>query len=221
LLGGHRRSRDLLVEQMRHAPHRRPCFVERVDRVGQEREQQPERAREHEGAEEVRGLGACVLTTVDDRPPERRAGDEVRRVLDVQDGVRMPEREVVRGRHVPGEVRAEPDDERGDHRDANAPRKLRRQRKHEQRGRPFRDRDVLEEVRSQQVVERERLERCREDGGEKEHGEDEAGDAPARDRVSADDQVVRERQRRHERECVGLGGPSVRIHSGYAISARP
>jgi len=78
-------------------------------------------------------------------------------MLDVQDGVGVPEREVVRRRDVPREVRPEPDDEGGNHRDANAPRKLRRQRKHEQRGRPFRDRDVLEEVRSQQVVERERL----------------------------------------------------------------
>ena len=41
---------------------------------------------------------------------------EVRRVLEVQDGVRMTEREVVGGGHVPDEVRSEPDEQRGNHR---------------------------------------------------------------------------------------------------------
>jgi len=174
------------------SPDGRPRLVEGVDGVGQECEQQAERAREHERAEEVRGLRAGVLAAVDDRPPQGRASDEVGRVLDVQDGVRVPQREVVCGRHMPCEVGAEPDDEGGDHRDAHAPCEEGRQREHEQCRRPFRNRDVLEEVRGQQVVERERLERRREDGDQEEHGEYEAADARALDAVSSDDEVVGE-----------------------------
>ena len=75
LLAGHRRPGDLLVEDVRQPPHGRPRLVERVDGVGQQREQQAERAREHERAEEVRGLRARALAAVDDRPPERGAGE--------------------------------------------------------------------------------------------------------------------------------------------------
>ena len=163
LLDGHRRAGDLLVEQVRPSPDRRARLVEAVERIGDEREQQAERAGQDERGEKVGGLRDRVGATVDDRPPECEPGHEVRRVLEVEDRVRMTQREVVHGRHVPEEVRPEPCDERGKQRHVDAPPERVRERQDEQRRRPLRDRHVLEEVRGEQPVECKRLDRGRED----------------------------------------------------------
>ena len=77
----------------------------------------------------------------------------------------MPERRVVHGRDVPGEVRPGPERQR-DHgvREQARPADRSRQPDDAERRRPLGQDDVLEQVDREQVVERDRMKRRDEDG---------------------------------------------------------
>src|SRR5919106_1111080 len=86
-------------------------LVEVVDGARKEGEDEPERAREDERSEEVRG--ACTGAepswhVLENRPPEQAPGRDVRQVLDVPDEP-VPEPGVVERGDVPDAVDREPD----------------------------------------------------------------------------------------------------------------
>ena len=93
-------------------PGARRVDIERIDRAWDQRHQQAERGREHEGGEEVRGLRSGRVPAVHDRPPDANPRHEVREMLDVEQRVRMAQRRVVDPRQVPGVVRGQPERQR-------------------------------------------------------------------------------------------------------------
>ena len=121
LLERHRAAADLLVGQRRQPPEPvRRLDVVVVDRARDQREQQPERARDDERGEQVhraRAGGEPVRLVRSTGHQKRQPGDEVLEVLEVQQRLLVPERRVVHGRDVPGEVRPGPERQR-DQRDA-------------------------------------------------------------------------------------------------------
>src|SRR5207248_2364343 len=74
--------------------------------------EEAERADEDERGEDVDRLRPGAVTAVDDRPPERGARGDVAGVLQVEEGVRMPERGVVGPGQMPEEIGAEPERQR-------------------------------------------------------------------------------------------------------------
>ena len=78
--------------------------VEVVDRLGHERHDEPDRARQQERGKEVGGFQPRRESAVHDRPPEQHAGDEVERMLEMEQGVRVPQRRVVDPRQMPEAV---------------------------------------------------------------------------------------------------------------------
>ncbi len=168
-------------------PQRRgACDVRVVERGGEECEQEPERAREDEGGEEIRGLAAgweVPGLVLEDRPPEANADDHVAQVLQVEEKA-VVEGGLVGEWDVPEGVRREPErqgDERARQRarDAGAARPTRdpgAEPEDEERGRPLREDDVLEEVGGDEVVDRDRGH----GGGHCDEGEDEPGEEERR-----------------------------------------
>ena len=158
-------------------------------------------------------LSPGALTAVDHRPPQRSAGDEVRQVLEMQDGVRVAQREVVRGRQVPREVRPEPDERaRGSSaraRDARAAAAARARAAPAPTRRPstFWRKCAVSSLLSASVSSGVANTATRSSIAPTKHATRQRSTACA-----ADDEVVRERQRRHERERVRLRRPRVRIH---------
>src|SRR5256714_1675616 len=224
LLGGHRDPGELLVGRGREPPQPlRRVLVDVVERVREEREQQAERAREHEGDEEVdgfRGRAQHPRHVLEHRPPDEAASQEVAHVLDVQERARVPERGVVRPRQVPCEVDGEPDRQRDERARQRAhgrrPREPRGERGgeagDEERGRPLREHDVLEQVHRQQVPERERLDRRGEDGKDQELAGEEGRASRSRRREPAQRDEVRDREGGDEHEHLGVPLPGVRLH---------
>src|SRR4029450_12285077 len=87
LAHGHERPADLLVLERGDPPEARRLDVRVVERRGEEREDEPERAREDECGEEVRRLAArrqVPRLVLEDGPPQEEAGDEVARVLEIE-----------------------------------------------------------------------------------------------------------------------------------------
>ena len=80
-----------------------------------------------------------------------------------------------------------------------------RHREHEQRRRPLREHDVLEQVRPEERVHRERLERPRERGEDQRERRRGGGHLSPRRPFRAGRERVRERDRRHERDSLGRG----------------
>src|SRR5919201_6095804 len=181
LLGGHGYSGDLLVGEGRQTPEPGRVLVERVDRRGQEREEEAERAHEHESREQIDRLLARALAPLQDGPPEEHTGGEVEGVLEVEQRVRVAEGGVVQPGDVPYVVRRQPR-EQGDggryavRQAVGAPR---RDSQHGERGRPLGDDDVLEQVSAQEVVARKLSERAYERGEQERERDAEAGSPPA------------------------------------------
>ncbi len=96
----------------------------------------------------------------------------------------------------------------------------RRQPEHDEGRAPFGERDVLEQVRRQQVVERKALERRHEDHEDQSEPAEEAGDPPARRGVALKHERVAQRQQRDEHDRLGVEAPAVRLHGRYASRAR-
>ena len=105
---------------------------------------------------------------MDDGPPQAAAGDEVARMLEVQQGVLMRERRIVDPRDVPDEVRAEPE-RQGDERVRQCPdsqclleasRGRCRETENRERRSPLCDDDVLEEVCKDEITHGDGVHRC-------------------------------------------------------------
>src|SRR5439155_1135901 len=154
---------DLLVGQGRDVPEPRGMHVEGVERIRQQGEQQAERACEEKSSEDVCGARTgrqAVRDVVEERPPEERTREEVARMLHGEQRARVAESRVIHDGDVPDGVGPEPErqrDERvGERPDRAQCRKGARHRRAqsedgEARG-PLRERDVLEQVRREQVV---------------------------------------------------------------------
>jgi hypothetical protein len=111
LLDRHRHAGDLLVDVGREPPEPAAVDVPVVDRLGQERQEQSDRACEDESEEEVEGPGRVrepLRRLLEDRPPEERSGCEVADVLEVEERV-MLECGVVESGQVPEEVGRKPE----------------------------------------------------------------------------------------------------------------
>ena len=133
---------------------------------GEEREQKPERARENEGGEEIRGLAAgweMPGLVLEDRPPEAGAHDHVAQVLQVEEEA-VVEGGLIRDGDMPEGVGREPErqgDERARQRARDGvpldpPGHPGAEAEYEERGRPLREDDVLEEMGGDEVVDRDR-----------------------------------------------------------------
>ena len=116
----------------------------------------------------------------------------------------VPERRVVEGRHVPDPVNGQPDrqrDERMNERSYGAvtgegSRQGGGDPDHGERGRPLRERDVLEEVRPEEVVQRQRRERADDGGQGDEESRVEGAPPHRRDLVLTDNRPVGDRYER-------------------------
>jgi hypothetical protein len=198
-------------------------LVHVVERPREQGEQQAKWAREHERDEEVDRLGGGAQHprhVLEHRPPDEAAGREVAQVLDVQERARVSKRGVVRPRQVPGEVDGEPDrqGDEGARQEAQHPgaREPRRQRGgeagDEERRRPLREDDVLEQVHRQQVPERDRLHRREEDREDQELAGDEGRNPLPRGREPAQREEVADGERRHQPQRLRVPAPAVRAH---------
>ena len=203
--------------------------VEVVDRVGDERDDEPDRGAEDEGGEDDRGsrtVAEAVGLVLDDAPPHRDAGREVERVLEVEQRVRVLERGVVEPRQVPEHVVREPDGERdervdertNDRRTSERRRERRREPEHDEERRPLRENDVLEQVDDEQVVHRKRLDRCDRDGEDEHHRGDEAGDPEARGGEPAEGKEIAGGHQRDEQERLRIPRPPVRVHGATLVA---
>ena len=140
-------------------------------------------------------------------------------MLDVEQGVGVAQRRVVDPRQVPDVVRREPErqrDERPEERKAGGARgDVARHREEEQRRRPLREHDVLEQVRPEERVVRERLELG--DEGR----EDESTPAAAERDASAD--AVSRGRTTQQRERGGRKADRLgrRIHPATVTSVSP
>ena len=156
---------------------------------------------------------------LEDRPPEQCAGGEITDVLEMQEGL-MLECGVVGGRDVPRVVGQKPDPERDrragqepHRRDAADPQRERRwHAEDEQRGGPFGEDDVLEQVSGEQVV-GERVERA--DGGDEQDQAPggEGGNAPRLGPAAADQEGVRDGEREDAERRLGMERPGIGIRT--------
>jgi hypothetical protein len=153
-------------------------------------------------------------------PPQEAAGGEVADVLEVQeDGVL--EGGIVGGREVPGEVGEEPDGERdwgpGEETCSGQPGELRgegrRDPEHEERRRPLRQDDVLEQMRRQQVV-GESVERRDCGREEQETTGGEGRDPPAFCMPSTDREDIRDGQRKNGEGRLEVRRPGIWVRAG-------
>ncbi len=215
---GHEHARDLLVRERRDVPEARRLLVELVDRLGEEGEEERPRAREDERGEEVDGPtggGKVVRRVLEHRPPEEHPGEDVGHVLELEQRM-VPQGGVVDGRHVPDGVVDEPDwkrDERVRQRPEGGVATERvgeggADAEHEERGHPFRERNVLKEVRREEVVERDRRD------GRNEHGRGEQ--KPGRER---DHPRPRGRVPAHGHHVGGPHDDEGRDHPGREVPA--
>ena len=228
LLGRHRHPRHLLVGEWAPTPDARRMDIEVVDGAWDQCEQQAEWARERERGEEVRGRAAGVEPSRQHRPPDQEAGDEVAEVLEVEQRRGVPQGCVIGGRNVPRVVGREPErqrDQRVRERSDGAVFSRgscggRREPEHDERRAPFGDRDVLEQVGREQVVERQALEWGHEDDKDQPEPAEEAGNPPARRGVAAEHERVGQRQQRNEHDRLCMEAPAVRLHRRYATRTR-
>ena len=194
-----------------HRPWR--VDVEVVDRLGHERHHQPDRAREHEGGEEVGRLRAGAQRPVHDRPPEEEPGGEVEDMLEMEERVRVAERGVVDPGQVPDAVVDQPERER---QQRWHPRRARGERRwdpeHRQERSPLSEHDVLDQVNREQEVERDRLDGSDRDGEQQHHRCEPARDPPAGRRYAPKRPEIRDREHRDEDERVRAPRPRIRIH---------
>src|SRR5439155_3715401 len=166
----------------------------------------------------------------EDRPPEQDSGREVTDVLEVEQGLRVLEGGVVDPGQMPDDVRAKPEWER-DRRsrqeaDARGPGGERSERgrdaEDEQRRCPFRDRDVLEQVRREQVVVRDRRQRRYAGEEDDRYAEPEADDTPPGRREGAGARRIEDDEPRGRHESVGIEAPvRRRNHARYATATAP
>ena len=141
----------------------------------------------------------------------------------------MPERSVVGPRKVPGEVDGDPERQRDERVREDAPtgqagercRESRSEPGDAERGRPFREDHVLEQVHGEEVMERDRLDRREEDGEDQELAGGEGRDPDARRGEPAQGGEVGEREPRHEPERFGVPPPLVRTHAERATGIEP
>ena len=160
---------------------------------------------------------------VHDRPPQQHAGDEVERMLEMEQRMRVPQRRVVDPRQMPDAVVDDPEEERR-HRSAHPRRDAPRApagSEHRQQRRPLGEDDVLDQVHREQVVHRDRLDRR---------------DRPRRARAGIaapkqatrhgaagtrlSDQTYADRQGREHDERFRVPRPRVRIHGGTLRHSR-
>jgi hypothetical protein len=204
LLDGHRHAGELLVRVRGETPEPIALDVPVVHGLGEQSEQEPDRARQDEGDEQVQrpgGAREAVRHVLEDGPPQQAAGGEVTDVLDVQQGCVL-ERGVVGRGDVPGEVRDEPEAERdrrpGEEPGAGEPGEPRgeegRDAEYQERRRPLGQDDVLEQMCREQVV-GQRVERRYGGCYEQQAAGGESSDPPGLRASSADEDCVREGQR--------------------------
>ena len=162
------------------------------------------------------------------RPPEEEAGREVARVLEVEQARLMAECRVVGGGQMPGGIRREPQRQRdcrmreqaNESATTEADGEPGGHAEHDERRRPLREDDVLEQMGAEQRRRREGVERR---GGGCEHEQQSAAEArepPARDDLSAHADRVGARQRGDDEELVRREVPPDRVHAGYRGSER-
>ena len=84
---GHDHAGDLLIRECRETPDPRRLLVERVDRLGEQGEEEPDGARQEEGGEDVGGPARGrerMRRVLEDRPSEQEPREEVVRVLEME-----------------------------------------------------------------------------------------------------------------------------------------
>ena len=86
---------------------------------------------------------------------------------------------------------------------------------HDERGRPLREDDVLEQVRAQERRRRERVERRRGGCEHEQQPAAEARESPARHDLTAYADRVRPGQRANDEQLVRCEVPPDRVHAGY------
>ncbi len=155
MLERHQDPGELLILERGEPPESfRRVDVEVVDRIGDEREDESDRAPEDEGGED----DSCASSRTEpmrrvlhDAPPHGHPGREVEGVLEMEERVRVLERGVVEPRQVPEHVVREPERERdggvGERAEERRPRERRRERRREpeddEQRSPLRENDVL------------------------------------------------------------------------------
>jgi hypothetical protein len=204
----------------REPPEPAAVDVPVVDRLGQERQEQSDRAREDESEEEVEGprrVGELMRRVLEDRPPEERSGCEVANVLEVEERVVL-ERGVVESGQVPEEIGGKPEPEsdrwageQSDRPDSGDRRsQCRGNAEDEQRRRPLGEDDVLEQMRRQEVV-RQCIEWGDRGGEQEQTSGGEGRDSPAVRFPVSDGEEVGEGEGQDGERRLGMKRPGIRI----------